>query len=266
MGKENFHERKQRRIERYKELSQKAKDESIQAYQDANDAVSGIPFGQPILVDHHSEKRHRAALKRSWDKMGKSVELSKKADYYSEKAIAAENNNAISSDDPDAIEKLTEKIEILSSLQKKMKAINKICRSKKLSEAEIYTKLAVDFGLKQETVFELLNPRYGGYKGFASYTLSNNNQNINRLKKRLKSLEDLEQMENQEFVYDFAKVIVNTDDNRVEIYFDAKPDDDFRKKLKSNGFRWTRSKGAWQKHISFWNIRSSKELAEEFTM
>ena len=79
----------------------------------------------------------------------------------------------------------------------------KNAEEKKLSEAEIYDKLAKDFGLKQETVFDLLNPRYGGYKGFASYTLSNNNQNINRLKKRLKSLQALEKMQTKEFEFDF---------------------------------------------------------------
>ena len=45
--------------------------------------------------------------------MEKSVEAGKKAEYYEVKAEAAENNQAISSDDPEAIQKLMDKLERL---------------------------------------------------------------------------------------------------------------------------------------------------------
>ena len=44
-----------------------------------------IPMGQPIIVGHHSEGRHRRDLKRIDSNMQKSIEESKKADYFSDK-------------------------------------------------------------------------------------------------------------------------------------------------------------------------------------
>lgn len=37
-------------------------------------ATAGIPFGQPILVGHHSERRHRRAIERSDNAMRKAVD------------------------------------------------------------------------------------------------------------------------------------------------------------------------------------------------
>ena len=48
--------------------------------------VAGIPMGQPILVGHHSEKRHRRALDDSWNALGKSVALNDKAEQHEAKA------------------------------------------------------------------------------------------------------------------------------------------------------------------------------------
>ena len=57
--------------------------------------------------------------------MDRSLEEGKKADYHAGRAEAAENNIAISSDDPAAIEKLEEKIARLERQQQNKKAINK---------------------------------------------------------------------------------------------------------------------------------------------
>ena len=56
--------------------------------------------------------------------MEKSVEAGKKAEYYEAKAEAAENNQAISSDDPEAIQKLTDKLEQLIEEQSYKKRVN----------------------------------------------------------------------------------------------------------------------------------------------
>ena len=75
-------ERKQNRIDRYNELARKAETKSIEAFEHSNSIVKCIPMGQPILVGHHSEKRHRRDLDKSWNAMGKSVQESEKAEYY----------------------------------------------------------------------------------------------------------------------------------------------------------------------------------------
>lgn len=266
MGKLDYHERKENRIAKYEELSDKNKKASKQAYEASHEEVKHIPMGQPILVGHHSEGAHRNALEKSWNKMGKSVKLQEKADYYKEKAQAAENNTAISSDDPDALEKLNEKLTNLVEYQNMMKAINRICRSKKLSEEEMKEKIKTEYGLEDGTIHKLLNPTYSyERKGFEHYSLTNNNAKIKNTKIRIKKLEQLAQLENKSMKYGEVEVLINADDNRVEIHFPGKPDETFRKKLKSNGFRWSRYKSAWQKYISRWNIMDAQKLAKEFS-
>ena len=52
------------------------------------------------------------------------MEAGQKADYYRSKAEAAENNSAISSDDPEAVTKLKEKLQQGQDLQSYMKKVN----------------------------------------------------------------------------------------------------------------------------------------------
>ena len=92
-----------------------------------------IPMGQPILVGHHSEGRHRRDLNRIDSNMRKSIEAEEKANYYKEKAANAQNSYAISSDDPEAIVKLIEKYNLLVKNQEFMKSANKIVKNKKIA-------------------------------------------------------------------------------------------------------------------------------------
>jgi len=55
----------------------------------ADSAVAGIPLGQPILVGHHSERRHRNALERSHRNMGKSFKEADKSNYWARRAESA---------------------------------------------------------------------------------------------------------------------------------------------------------------------------------
>ncbi len=108
-----YNEKKQNRIERYRNLANKASKESDQAYRTQKKMWDNIPFGQPILVGHHSEQRDRNYRNKAWNLMGKSVKLGEKSEYYENKANTVENSNVISSDDPLAIQKLKEKLERL---------------------------------------------------------------------------------------------------------------------------------------------------------
>lgn len=78
------------RAERMTERAENAQERSRAEYQKSNDAVSGIPFGQPILVGHHSERGHRNALKKSDRAMTRSIEERDKAEHYEQRAQSAE--------------------------------------------------------------------------------------------------------------------------------------------------------------------------------
>ena len=54
-----------------------------------------LHHGQPIIVGHYSEKKHRRLIEKANNDIKKSIELSDKSQYYEDKARSAENNNAI---------------------------------------------------------------------------------------------------------------------------------------------------------------------------
>ena len=137
-----------------------------------------IPLGQPILVGHHSEKRHRSHLKRIDQHFAEAQEHHDKAEYFRRRAAAAESNRAIFSDDPDATEKLVDKIERLKKRQGVMKRANQLIRKADRDGL-------ADLGFSDETIAKLFNADFTGRVGFPNYALTNNSANIRRLEKRL---------------------------------------------------------------------------------
>jgi Domain of unknown function (DUF3560)/Large polyvalent protein associated domain 29 len=217
-------------------------------YNRSHSMTSCIPFGQPILVGHHSEGRDRRYRAKAWNMMGKSVSHSDTASYYEDKLQSIETNTAISSDDPDAIAKLKRKIEAAELSQERMKEANKIIKSAKLSTQEKVLWL-------QENGHEpsLLTGDYIERIGYAGYQLSNNNANIRSMKLRLVELEQqlqrAEQADKEETDCPELglKVVQNNLENRVQIVFPGKPSETVRSILKANGFKWAPSQGAWQR-------------------
>ena len=121
-GRSDYEERRKRRIERYKELSLKAQERSSQYSNSNANRILQIAPGQPILVGHHSEKRHRRLIKKAQDDIRKSIEEDNKSNFYKERAENAENSKVIYSDDPQAIIKLKEKLERLENERASIKA------------------------------------------------------------------------------------------------------------------------------------------------
>jgi chaperonin cofactor prefoldin len=74
------------RQERLEERAQKLDAQSTQAFNKAHSISEHIPFGQPILVGHHSEGKHRRDLERINSGMSKAVELYKEAEQTAQAA------------------------------------------------------------------------------------------------------------------------------------------------------------------------------------
>ena len=159
-------------------------------------------------------------------------------------------NYSLSSEIEEKYEKLAEH----KDWQEKMKAINKIVRSKKLSEIEINEELTVLYGLSEQTIHKLLNPRYSyEKKGFQGWQLSNNNATIRNTEARIKELErrlEAEGQENEEYTLNGVTVEKDIAENRIRLYFPSKPNEEMRNKLKSNGFRWSPNNVCWQAYMS----------------
>lgn len=82
-------ERSEERAERLEARADRLGAAADAAYGAARQTMDMIPFGQPILVGHHSEGRHRRDLARIDRNIGKSVELGREADETARRARAA---------------------------------------------------------------------------------------------------------------------------------------------------------------------------------
>ena len=126
--KHNSYDRKlDAKRERLLARADKAEREGDARIKRANDDASAIPLGQPILVGHHSEKRDRNFRNRIHNNYSKGHELKQKASNLRQRA-ASVGTAGISSDDPDAVVKLSEKLEELENKQQLYKAINQALR------------------------------------------------------------------------------------------------------------------------------------------
>ena len=150
------------------------------------------------------------------------------------RAEAAENNNAIYLDDDNAVEKLERKLAELVKAQEDMKAANKVVKNKKLTEEEKKVRL-VEMGYSGKSAVELLTPCYG-HIGFPSFSLSNNNANINRIKKRLELAKRMKGTPEKEYTINGVRVVENYPENRLQVFFDDIPAKEIRDSLKQHGF------------------------------
>ena len=238
-----YEQKQERRRERLLTASENAQAESDRRFKTAHSLVEGIPFGQPILVGHHSEKRHRRTLERHDQNMRKGFEAQGQARELRGKA-ASVGTAGISSDDPEAVVKLKERIAELEAKQEQMKKTNAAIR--KGNDQALR-----DMGLSDGAIAALKKPDFCGRIGFPNYALTNNNGNIRRLKERVKHMEHTKDDATTEIDAGSGVTIVdNVEENRVQILFPGKPDADTRGKLKQWGFRWSPLNRAWQRHRS----------------
>jgi hypothetical protein len=77
------------RAERFEDRAEAAGERSESLYNHAHTMASAIPFGQPILVGHYSEKRDRNYRERIHNTFGKAFEESDKAKHYASRAATA---------------------------------------------------------------------------------------------------------------------------------------------------------------------------------
>lgn len=82
------------RAARRRDWADKARRRSDVAFRSANAAIDGIPPGQPILVGHHSERRHRAALHRHDRRMRRAIDEDRLAQHHEQCAAGAEGTLA----------------------------------------------------------------------------------------------------------------------------------------------------------------------------
>jgi hypothetical protein len=75
-----YREKRERKAERLRDWADRreANQSALNEAARADEAATGIPFGQPILVGHHSEGRHRRAIEKIERLLGKLERLEAK--------------------------------------------------------------------------------------------------------------------------------------------------------------------------------------------
>lgn len=171
--------------------------------------------------------------------------------------IRGVGTGGISSDDPQAVEKLEAKLAALEKHQEMMKAANAAIRMKGPAKGD--AKLA-ELGYTPEDIAKLREPDFCGRIGYPAYELQNNNANIRRIRGRIAELKKRTESTPEGWEFDGGRVVVNTTENRLQVIFDGKPDADVRTELKGEGFRWAPSQGAWQRQLTDNAMRAARRL------
>jgi len=258
----NDYEAKQEaRRKRYLAHADRAKHQSKIFHNKASAISNMIPLGQPVLIGHHSEARHRRDIKKLDNAIRNGIIEDDKAAYYQQKA-ASVGTGGISSDDPEAVVKLKKKITGAEHCQEMMKSANKIIRQKPknfLTDEKMAELEKLGYTPKQSA--KLFEPDFLGRFGFANYSLTNNNANIRRMKKRVQQLASAPK-ETTKKTYGDITIVENVEENRIQLIFLGKPENNVRQLLKHNGFRWSHYNSAWQRHLNNAGRYAVKQVLE----
>lgn len=163
----------------------------------------------------------------------------------------------IKSNVQDAIEKLQEKVEQLEKLQNIMKDANAYYKKNNTLDG-----FEMDEKIKSNC-YRMIKSGWSN-RPFPAYELTNNNAKINNTKDRLEQLKKAKSIPTKEAIEnDICQVIENTEAMRIQLVFDAKPDEKTRDILKSNGFKWAPSQGAWQRQLTDNARYSTKQVLKQ---
>jgi len=232
-------ERMERRAELRREWAQKRAAKADASFKAAKAVADMIPFGQPILVGHHSEKGARADAKRIENGMRAGVESERMAVRHERAAATLESRlkRNIFSDDENAAEQLQKRIADRERLAERMKFVNK-------AHAKFAKTGAMPEGVSEAEAEKIRNykPTYSWEPHpYPPYALSNLRQQIAADRKRLALVEQMAKRA--------AAAVAATDgvliegDAFVRVTFAEKPAREILNDLKANGFRW--SGGSW---------------------
>jgi hypothetical protein len=195
---------------------------------------SGFPVRQ---MEKRTETEHR--------RLGELITWSQRAQAAIKRQIHPTPPRSISADRPDAVVQLEAKIATAENLQARMVAANKIIR-RKITDSDKIAQL-IALGINESNACKLLKPDFAGRIGFADYMLKNNSAEIRRLKARVVDLSRIQAAPADGWTFSGGHVEINAEANRVQVFFDEKPDAAVRATLKHNGFHWSPNNSVWQR-------------------
>ena len=264
MPRQDYEERQERRRERLEERAEKQHAEAGHRHGESQ-RMAETMNGQPVLIGHHSEKRHRRDIDRMWNHTRKGLEADQAARDLDHRAEAV-GTGGVSSDDPEAVTKLKTKLAGLESGRDKMKAINAAWRKAgkpRADNAEGWAKVAEILGHNVEQV-RIDQARDFTHRAPFTYAITNQGAEIRRISQRIEALARAEAAPDHPAIEGEGwRIWEDRDENRLFICHDAKPAGEVRDNLKRWGFRWNRYAGAWGRLLNATAWRNAEYLATE---
>lgn len=246
-GQSGYAERREAKLERVAQRAQKMLEESKSRYAAVRHTLDTIPPGQPILVGHHSEARHRRDLERMDRNMRASIEAGKKAERL--QAAADNPSSAISSDDPKAVQRLKKKLGQLEELRTEYKALNTAYRRVKGDWSKIQD--VPGWTPKQLSEARTSQERFNDKQPVPGYRLSNLGAQIRDVKKRIENLAKEAATPAMAPIEGAGwSIREDTDDNRIWVEFDKKPPRSVTQNMRAQGFKWSPTRSAWIRQLN----------------
>jgi len=238
------HQRERKEKKRRKATRLRAEAEGQWASSGAQ--VRHIPMGQPILMGHHSQRKHQRAIERAQSLSSKAAATFREAENAA--SSVESGNHVVSSDDPDAVSALKVKLAGLEAQRARIKAYNKGKKKDPNPWGHSETK-------REEGVL---------YR-HPSYMLSNLGATIRNTKKRIEKLERAAALAPRpDIVGDGFTIEEDKEANRIRFHFHAgKPSKAIIQKMKRNGFRFSRREEAWQRHLNTQGRYATQQMAKE---
>lgn len=241
---QKIEQKRQRLLER----AAKKREESNDAYNRGLEIGSRMVFGQPILVGHHSESRHRRDIERMHSLADKTCRLDNYADVLEMRASKI-GTGGISSDDELALDKLQDKLKRLQEDHERMKLANKQLREGGIEAVTVATDDELEY-------FK----RFPKSKIFEQFSLANNLQRIKHTKDRIAKLEKMAKIETVSNNYKCDQYEIKIEDNRVQFIFNGKPTPEIIAILKRAAFKWSPTRTAWVRQLTPNAIHAMNQL------
>ncbi len=180
-------------------------------------------------------------------------------------------NDRVDNTDPYAVEKISGKIKFLEDAHDVTLIYRKLCQKNKISNVDWTdrtdedkakrvevkkeaVRLAKEKGIPDKAIKEGINSPFTANQ---TADIRRNKERLEELKKRQSKIEERAANAGSEGGsntgrVDFAGgyIYENPEMDRIQIIYDGKPERDVINKLKSNGFRWSPSQGAWQRQLN----------------
>ena len=233
-------ERALARLERRREWAAGRRQKSDAAFDAVHRLADSIPFGQPILVGHHSERHARRDCERIDNGMRRACESVTMAAHHESKADGIERQleTTIFSDDPDAIEAIRAKVAAGHAQLAEWKVANSAWRKSGVAGL-------VALGWPQaraDAAAVAIAAAYSWEKQpFVKWQISNLGANLRRLEKRIEHIESMQRQHETAQAAPGGLAIVGAD--YVSVTFAEKPAREILEALRAAGFCW--GSGSW---------------------